>query len=529
MGSMDRSSSSSDDKEKYVDESSLPQAGVEDARVDVLRVKEDSPESYYVERFGPLGPVLAKLFASGVEARGVERVPEDQRTMKNAWNNLLMWWSVNCVLTTIPIGVLAQEFYTLTLPHAIAVIFCFGALGGLATAFIATLGPMTGMRTMIISRYSSGYIGGTIYSVLNILTQLGFSTTCVILGGQTLASVNPGTLPLVVGIIIVGVCSLIPCFVGYNLVHVYERYAWLVTTLIMLFLFGLGGHAGFNISVQKPLEDTGRNLAGDVLSFGGIVFGSFTGWAPIAADYNCRLPPTISRTRVFILTFLGLFIPITFVEILGAALMTIQSPAYTSAFMNGGTGALLAQTLSPWGGFGKFLLTLLALSVIANNIPNTYSAGLSMQALGRPFAAIPRALWTLLAFVIYTVAGVAGREHFSSILSNFLAILGYWTAFFIVVVAEEHFIFRRKGGVLGGYDLDAYDDFNKLPLGFAGVFAGCCGVAGAVVGMAEVWYVGPIGRKIGEFGGDLGFELAAAFAAITFPPLRWLEIKYTGR
>ena len=55
--------------------------------------------------------------------------------------------------------------------HAIAVIMCFGALGATATAFIATLGPQTGMRTMIISRYSSGYIGGTIYSILNILTQ----------------------------------------------------------------------------------------------------------------------------------------------------------------------------------------------------------------------------------------------------------------------------------------------------------------------------------------------------------------------
>jgi len=521
---MDRYSSSSHDKEKYVDDTGHPGAGA-----DISRAKEETPESYYVERFGRFGPFLEKLFANGVEARGIERVPEDQRTMKNSWNNLLMWWSVNCVLTTIPIGVLAQEFYTLTLPHAIAVIFCFGALGAICTAFIATLGPKTGMRTMIISRYSSGYVGGMIYSVLNILTQLGFSTTCVILGGQTLASINPGTLPLVVGIIIVGVGSLVPCFVGYNLVHVYERYAWIVTTVIMLFLFGLGGHAGYNISAQKSLEDTGRNLAGDVLSFGGIVFGSFTGWAPVAADYNCRLPSTISATRVFILTFLGLFIPITFVEILGAALMTIQSPSYTTAFANGGTGGLLAQTLSPWGGFGKFLLVLLALSVVANNIPNTYSAGLSVQALGRPFAVVPRALWTLLAFVVYTVAGVAGREHFSSILSNFLAILGYWTAFFVVVVAEEHFIFRRRGGLLGGYDLDAYDDFRKLPLGFAGVFAACCGVAGAVVGMAEVWYVGPIGRKIGEFGGDLGFELAAAFAAITFPPLRYLEIKYTGR
>jgi len=497
--------------------------------VNLVRVKEEEPESYYVAKYGALGPFMSRLFKSGVEARGVERVPEDQRSTKNMWNNLLMWWSVNTVLTTIPIGVLAQSIFTLTLPHAIATIFCFGALGAVATAFIATLGPKTGLRTMIITRYSSGYLGGTIYSILNILTQLGFSTTCVILGGQTLASINAGTLPLVVGIIIVSICSLIPCFVGYNLVHIYERYAWIIITVIMVFLWGLGGHKGFDINAQKASEDTGRNLAADILSFGGIVFGSFSGWAPVAADYNVRLPPDTSAMRVFILTFFGLFIPITFVEILGAALMTITDPAYTEAFTNGGTGGLLAQVLSPWGGFGKFILVLLALSVIANNIPNTYSAGLSMQALGRPFAMIPRFFWTFLAFVIYTVAGVAGREHFSTILSNFLSILSYWTAFFIVIVAEEHFIFRKKGGVLGGYDFDVYDDFYRLPPGFAGVFAGCCGVAGAVVGMAQVWYTGPIGGKIGVFGADLGFELSAVFAAITYPPLRWLEIRHFGR
>ncbi|EKM58082.1 uncharacterized protein PHACADRAFT_252082 [Phanerochaete carnosa HHB-10118-sp] len=481
-------------------------------------------------RYGKLGPIMQKLFASGVEARGVERVPESERESKNVWNNLLMWWSVNCVLTTIPIGVLAQEFYTLTLPHAVAVILCFGALGAVCTSFIAILGPKTGLRTMIITRYSSGYVGGSIYSVLNILTQLGFSVTAVILGGQTLASINPGTLPLVVGIIIVGICSLIPCFVGYNLVHIYERYAWIVVSIVMLFLWGLGGHAGFDISAQKANEDTGRNLSADILSFGGIVFGSVTGWAPVAADYNCRLPANTSSVRVFILTFLGLFIPITFVEILGAALMTITEPAYVDAFTNSGTGGLLSQVLSPWKGGGKFILVLLAMSVVANNIPNTYSAGLSMQALGRPFAIVPRFFWVFLAFVIYTVAGVAGREHFSEILSNFLSILSYWTAFFIVIVAEEHFIFRRPNGPLGGYNLDDWDTPSRLPVGVAGIVAGCCGVAGAVVGMTEVWYTGPIGKAAGGlFGADLGFELAAGFAAVVYAPLRWLEIRLMGR
>jgi len=518
---MSASYTSEDDKEK----------GAIADRADVLPVAEAQPEVALVKRYGFAGPILERLFASGVEARGVERVPEDQRETKNSWNNLLMWWSVNCVLTTIPIGVLGQEYYTLTLPHAIATILCFGALGAFATAFISTLGPKTGLRTMIITRFSSGYVGGTLYAILNILTQLGFAVTAVILGGETLANINPGTLPLVVGIIIIGLCSLVPCFIGYQMVHIYERYAWMVIFIVMLFLWGLGGKAGFDISLQVPNEDTGRALSADVLSFGGIVFGSVTGWAPVAADYNCKLPVDTSSTKVFVLTFFGLFIPIAFVEILGATLMTIGNPEYAAAISAGDTSGLLAQILSAWGGFGKFVLVLLALSVVANNIPNTYSAGLSIQSLGRPFAMVPRFFWVLFAFVVYTVAGVAGREHFDAILSNFLSILSYWTAFLIVIVAEEHFLFRRPNGPLGGYNLEDYDTPSKLPVGVAGVLAGLFGVAGAVVGMSQVWYTGPLGRDAGAdgYGADLGFELAAAFAAVTFPPLRWLEIRLTGR
>ena len=74
------SSSFSEDKEKYV-EGVPPSAGVNE-----VKVKEEQPESYYVQKYGALGPVLQKLFASGVEARGVERVPEDQRSTRNMWN-----------------------------------------------------------------------------------------------------------------------------------------------------------------------------------------------------------------------------------------------------------------------------------------------------------------------------------------------------------------------------------------------------------------------------------------------------------
>lgn len=47
---------------------------------------EVAPDDVIISRYRFMGPVLSKLFASGVEARGVERVPEDQRETKNTWN-----------------------------------------------------------------------------------------------------------------------------------------------------------------------------------------------------------------------------------------------------------------------------------------------------------------------------------------------------------------------------------------------------------------------------------------------------------
>ena len=106
-----------------------------------------------------------------------------------------------------------------------------------------------------------------------------------------------------------------------------------------------------------------------------------------------------------------------------------------------------------------------------------------------------------------------------------MSVLSYWTAFFITITFEEHVIFRRPSGPLGGYDLDAYDSPSRLPLGVAGILAGCCGVAGAVVGMAQVYYTGPIAKHTG----DIGFEMAFTVTAILYVLLRTLEIRILGR
>lgn len=89
--------SASYDQEKDAS-ADLQSASAYDAQVAYR--SEAPPEHAIAARYGPAQAFFKKLFALGVEARGVERVPEDERTDRNSLNSLFLWFSVNTVLTT---------------------------------------------------------------------------------------------------------------------------------------------------------------------------------------------------------------------------------------------------------------------------------------------------------------------------------------------------------------------------------------------------------------------------------------------
>ena len=127
--------------------------------------------------------------------------------------------------------------------------------GSIPVGFTAMLGPRFGMRTMVITRYSFGYWGAAVISLLNVLTQvrvylsehnfryvcdlvpsqpysvilwmviippalisihvrcrtkLCFCVVGSILAGQVLHNINP-KMPLVVSVVLIG---YVPRFVG---------------------------------------------------------------------------------------------------------------------------------------------------------------------------------------------------------------------------------------------------------------------------------------------------------------------------
>lgn len=332
------------------------------------------------------------------------------------------------------------------------------------------------------------------------------------------------------GIIVIAAATFLVTLFGYKIVHTYERYSWIPCFIIFMIVLGEFAHSGHFENVPMGV---GLSEAGSALSFAASVFGFATGWTSYAADYTVYQPVNSSRKSIFAWTFAGLSFPLLFTEMLGAAVATAMAAndgdnVYMDGYSSSGIGGLLAAVIvPPLGKFGQFCLVILALSIIANNCPNIYSVSLSLQLLARVSQRVPRFIWTFIGTLVYCAIAIPGYSHFESVLENFMLLIAYWLAIYEGISLSEHIVFKRG---FAGYRPEDYMSKSKLPPGYAAILAFCFGIMGAVLGMAQVWFIGPIGKLCGtEYGGDIGFELAFGFSALSYCFLRYFEKKHFGR
>jgi purine-cytosine permease-like protein len=191
----------------------------------------------------------------------------------------------------------------------------------------------------------------------------------------------------------------------------------------------------------------------------------------------------------------------------------------------------LGASLSSIGGFGKFLLILFAMSTIACNIPNIYSLSLSAQVVAPIFSRIPRFLYTVIGTGIYIVLAIIAANRFNDSLISFMDILSYWFSIFIVIVFEEHLLFRRCA--YKNYNFDIWDNRKLLPISLAAFVSSLAGIVGIILGMSQPWFSGPIAKAIsgdsGADGADVGLEMGFIFTAFTYPLFRFIELYFIKR
>ncbi|QPG77117.1 hypothetical protein FOA43_004521 [Brettanomyces nanus] len=470
------------------------------------------------------------------ETRGVDRVPEEEKTHSSVMGPTTLWFAINMVIAAYALGALSYPVFNLDFGSSVLTVVFFNILGALPVAFFSIFGARFGLRQMVMSRFLIGNVGMRIFALFNCVACVGWAAVNTMSSAQLLHIVNNGALPPWAGCVIVIALTIFVSFFGYNLIHAYERWSWIPNTICFIAIIARFAMAHvFKAGIQNADGEwvtwgSGPTLAGNILSFGGAVFGYSAGWATYAADYTTYMRSKTSSWKIFLGVFAGVVVSLSFTEILGAACITgiKTSSTYAKLYDEYSVGGLIYAILvqDSLHGFGQFLCVLLALSTVCNNIPNMYSIALGVQSMWSQFAKVPRVVWTVIGNGLILAICIPGYYDFAEVVDNFMNLIGYYIAIYISVSLTEHFVFRRG---FSAYHPEDYKDITKLNPGYAGAFSFFCGVAGAVLGMNQTWYQGVLASKIGADSGDIGFEVASGFSFVSYLISRSIELKYFGR
>lgn len=496
------------------------------------------------------------LDSVGVEVTGIERISPYRRST-NKFKQLLtvtgLWFSACGGLSSMSSFYLGPLLFGLGLKKALIAGMLGQFVGCLVAAYCSLMGPRSGCRQMVTARFLFGWWMVKLVAIASIVGVMGWSVVNCIVGGQILNAVSEGKVPLVVSIVIIGVVSLCISIAGIRFVLKVEALLSIPVLAAFMMLYIVAADKYQYLSwADAPGEDY-ATLKGNTFSFFALCYSITSTWGSIAADYYILFPQDTPDVQVFTLTFFGIFLPTSFVGMIALLIgnIALNHEPWAQAYESLGMGGLLAAVFEPWGAGGKFLLVLIFLSLISNNILNTYSAVFGMQIIGLPLARVPRWLWSLLMTGLYLALSIIGRYKFAAILGNFLPMVGYWLSIYFMLLLEENTIFRTSrfrylytkefedtdsdtsslmSGANCNYNFLIWNTQGKLTQGYAATVAFLCGAAGAAVGMSQTYWIGPLAKKVGgNFGGDIAMWLCMAFSGVVYPALRYFELKRFGR
>ncbi|KAI0010740.1 permease for cytosine/purines, uracil, thiamine, allantoin-domain-containing protein [Xylariaceae sp. FL0662B] len=458
------------------------------------------------------------ISAGPVEERGVLPVSLEDRTATNYSSFFSIWICMNINLLPITFGMLGPA-YGLSLRDCALVILFFCLLTSAIPAYLGILGSKTGLRQMIQARYSFGRYLVSVPVVLNLATMTGFCVIICVIGGQCLSAVTGGSLTPAAGIVIMGMLALFISFCGYTVLHQYERYAWIPALIAIVITTGCGGS---HLKEQAPAESA---TPGGVLSFGMTIASYMIPYACLASDFTTYLNPKFPSAKLFLYGYAGLVLPTVLLMVLGSAIGGAISsvPEWQEGYDATSVGGVLAAMLSRAGGFGKFVVVVLSLTLLGNISATMYSITLNFQILIPQLVVVPRYAFSIVITAILIPVSIKAAVEFFASLENFVALIGYWTAAFVSVLIVEHNVFKKRR--YDAYDHQNWNAASRLPWGVAALAASALSFALVIPSMSQVWFEGPIAKKAG----DIGFELAFVVTAVLYLPFRAIEKRLSGR
>ncbi|MFY9932656.1 MAG: cytosine permease [Streptosporangiaceae bacterium] len=444
-----------------------------------------------------------------VEPGGAEFIPLSERHGRPI-QLLWTWTSPNMEFATIFVGLLGVWGLGLSFWAAFYAIVLGTGLGAITQGILSTQGPRFGVPQMVISRLGFGYWGNALPAGLNaVVAGIGWFAVNSVSGALALNTLTH--MPKVLCLLIVVLAQLIVATLGYNLIHVFERYAFPVLVIIFLIASVVMLSKGHPAAPHKTIP-------GAFLIELGATFGYAVGWNPYASDYTRYMKPESSKVAIAVWAGLGLFLSCVLLETVGAAAGTI--PKVAAAAGSNPTTAF-TSALPSW--LANLTLVGICIGAVAANALNIYSGAISFTAIG---IRLPLALRRAIVAVGFGIVGFflawSGLHNAGTKYENFLLIIAYWISPWLAVVFCDMYLRRKQS--TGQIE----------PLLFDKRYANWAGPVAMLVGVVvSIWlfsnqteYIGVVPKSAGSVG-DLTFEVGFVITAVIY--LAWHTIAGTGR
>jgi len=462
-------------------------------------VTQSSSEAGVLVREGNYGTQVI-----AVEPGGAEFIPLNERhgrPIQLFWT----WTSPNMEFATIFVGVLAVSVFGLGFWAASLALVLGSLIGGITQGILSMRGPEYGVPQMVLSRLGFGYWGNVLPAGLNSVTAgIGWFAVNSVSGAFALNVLTHW--PKVLCLLIIVVAQVVVAFFGYNLVHLFERYAFPLLAVIFLIA------SGVILSKAHP-GAVHHTIPGAFLLTFGASFGYAVGWNPYAADYTRYFKPSANKAAIAWWSGLGLFLSCALLEIVGAAAGTVTGANGAGSNPTGAFTGLLDKPLAD--------LTLLAIAIgaVAANVLNIYSGALSFTAIGIKLplslrrAIVALGFGAIGFFLAWSALPNAGTRY-----ENFLLIIAYWIAPWLAVYFCDQLLRRHPDEALL---------FATRRTNWAGPVAMLAGMGISIwLFSNQTEYVGVVPTHYPAVG-DLTFEVGFVITAAVY--LIWHAVAGTGR
>jgi NCS1 family nucleobase:cation symporter-1 len=444
--------------------------------------------------------------ATKLEINTIQEIPVDQRHGRSR-DLFTVWFGTNLQLLAIVTGGLAVTVFRLNFAPAVIGIVAGNLIGAVFMALHAAQGPTLGVPQMVQTRGQFGSLGSLLVVGIVIIMYVGFLASNLVMGGQALASLIPGT-SATPGIVAGALLGVIAAIYGHDLIHAYARVMAYVSGIVLLLA------AAWILWVHGlPAAFLTRNEFSWVGFMGTLSTSALwqLSYAPYVSDYSRYMPRDTGARPAFWASYWGCTLGSVLPMILGVVVgLTLT-----------GTGNLVAQLAVLTQGIAALVLIVFSVGIAASNAMNLYCGALCVMTFGQTLfsrwspGAAARTITCVVLIGIALTAALMSTESFLANYEDFILLLLYvlvpWTAINLV----DYYLLRH-----GSYDVAAFLRRDGGMYGRFNVPAMACYAFGIVVQapfVASPLYTGPIARAIG--GMDLSWIVGLL---VTSPVYYWL-------